>query len=412
MTSPSNRDPDARYETMAQGIPFFGDQLLKRVHTCLPGIVIEYDYETRRARVQPAVNLLLTDGTTIEKPIILDVPVIYHTGGGYTVHFPLIPDDPVMLLFSERDIATFKETLTIGPPLSADIMEIQHALCVPGFVFKDIMLAHPDMVEPGKGFIIQTNDGQAFIHLLQSDPPGMPGGIDITANNGRTLIHMEDEQIYATVDGGPTHVTIVPAMIYATVDDDVTHVHMEAGHIRATPDSRVTEVRITPAEVRALANSGTSRVVLTDSTLDATVDNGVTHAHMEAGHIRATPDSRVTEVRITPAEVRALAASGNSRVVLTDSTLDATVDNNVTSVHVEAGMIRATPDSGTTLAELQAGQATITAAAIAITGVVTATGNVDVTGNIGVTGTVDGVDVSTHTHGGVRTGGGRTGGPS
>ena len=29
----SNRDSDARYEAIQQGVPFFGSELLKRVHT-------------------------------------------------------------------------------------------------------------------------------------------------------------------------------------------------------------------------------------------------------------------------------------------------------------------------------------------------------------------------------------------
>ena len=140
----SNRDADARYEVVQQGIPFYGAQLLKRVHTSLPGVVVAYDAATRRARVQPAVDLLLSppDNPTADfgdllpmpKPIILDVPVIHPSGGGYTVHFPLVKDDPVMLLFAERDIAAFKLTLETGPPISDDVMEIQHAVCIPGFV--------------------------------------------------------------------------------------------------------------------------------------------------------------------------------------------------------------------------------------------------------------------------------------
>ena len=39
----SNRDSDARYEHLQQGVPFFGDELLKRVHTSLPGVVVSYD---------------------------------------------------------------------------------------------------------------------------------------------------------------------------------------------------------------------------------------------------------------------------------------------------------------------------------------------------------------------------------
>ena len=129
-----NRDSDSRYENLSQGVPFFGSQLLKRVHTSLPGIVQSYDAATRRARVQPAVDLLLTDGTSAQKPIILDVPVLWPTGGGYTLSLPLDAGDAVMLLFAERDIQRFKETLAVGPPLSADVMQIQHAVAIAGFL--------------------------------------------------------------------------------------------------------------------------------------------------------------------------------------------------------------------------------------------------------------------------------------
>ena len=236
----SNRDPDDRYEALPQALPFFGDQLLKRVHTCIPGVVKEYDFTTRRARVQPAVDLLLTDGTTLEKPIILDVPVIFPAGGGYTVHFPLMPDDPVMLFFSERDIANFKEKLEVGPPLSADIMAIQHAVCIPGFVLEDTVLAHPATAGPGEALIAQSNDGQAWIHLLRGAAPGLPGMIDASPNDKRTLVHIEDERIYATVDDGPTRIAVIPTMIDATVDDGTTTFHMEPGMVAIVGDVSVT----------------------------------------------------------------------------------------------------------------------------------------------------------------------------
>ena len=192
----SNRDADARYEVVQQGIPFYGAQLLKRVHTSLPGVVVAYDAAARRARVQPAVDLLLSppDNPTADfgaliplpKPVILDVPVIHLSGGGYTVHVPLAAGDPVMLLFAERDIAAFKLTLETGPPISDDVMEIQHAVCIPGFVPLTVTLA-------GDGLVIQANDGLPYVHL-RNDPATVdvrldaathavltPAAIDLTA---------------------------------------------------------------------------------------------------------------------------------------------------------------------------------------------------------------------------------------
>ena len=71
---------------------------------------------------------------SLPKAVILDVPVLFMAGGGFSVLVPFVPGDAVMLLFSERDIARFKATLETGPPLSEDIMEIQHAVAALAFV--------------------------------------------------------------------------------------------------------------------------------------------------------------------------------------------------------------------------------------------------------------------------------------
>ena len=193
----------------------------------------EYDPMTRRARVQPAVDLLFTDGSSTPKPVILDVPVLFPGGGGFTLHFPLVAGDAVMLMFSERDIQAFKETLAIGPPLSADIMEIQHAVALPVFPPEDLVIQ-------GDGVFLQSNDRETYVNLDA-------GTLD------------------ATVDGG------------------VTTVHVEAGVIRATPDMGVTQVELTPAAATITAMTVTldgNLVVTGTSTLrgntDVTGNIGVT----------------------------------------------------------------------------------------------------------------------------------------
>ena len=205
----SNRESDSRYETPEQAITFFGQQLLKQVHTSLPGVVVEYDPATRRARVQPAVDLMKTDGTSMPKPILLDVPVLFLTGGGFTLSVPLVAGDPVKLLFAERDIAAFKETLEVGPPLTNDIMEIQHAVAIAGFWPLDgvLPIGAPN---PPPGLVLQSNDGMAWVHLQEG-------------------------------------------MLDATVDGGVTTIHVEAGVIRATPDMGTTTVEVTPGNATVIA---------------------------------------------------------------------------------------------------------------------------------------------------------------
>ena len=359
----SNRDADARYEHLLQGVPFVTQQLMLQVHTSIPGIVTAYDAATRRARVQPAVHMMLSpvgapyapfaSCEPMEKPIILDVPVIFPSAGGYTVHFPLLPDDPVLLLFSERDIDNFKQTLESGQPLSGDIMEVKHVVCIPGFVpFEDdptvvIPPENPNGGERLDGFTVQTNDGTTWVHLAADDIHARIVGDPVSET---TYVRLTPQRIYATPDNETTYVDITPERIEGSPDMGVTYVRIEPSDIVATPDMDVTHVRIQPADI------------------DATPDSGVTRVRIQPGDILATPDNDVTHARLRPADVDV------------------------------------TPDSGTTQFRVTGGDVAITATTITITGMLNVTGDLAVSGTSTLTGNVlpganvDGIDVGTHTH--------------
>ena len=176
----SNRDRDARYEDLKQAVRFALEQWEKGLHVGLPAVVVGYDAATARARVQPAVDLLFTDGGSAPKPIIFDVPVLMPAGGGMVAHVPMAAGDPVMLLFSERDIDAFKATLRRGPPASDRIMALVDAVAVGGFV--------PLTFAPRPGLTMQTADGETFISV-------QAGNITIKADS-ITLRHSGGEETY------------------------------------------------------------------------------------------------------------------------------------------------------------------------------------------------------------------------
>ena len=64
-------------------------------------------------------------------------------------------------------------------------MEIQHAVCIPGFVPQSVTLA-------GDGLVLQTNDGATYVHLNDS-----PRTIDAQLD-GATRIRMDPNSIGIT----------------------------------------------------------------------------------------------------------------------------------------------------------------------------------------------------------------------
>ena len=83
------------------------------IHTALPGIVREYDTETRRATVQPGVTVFTSIGDSIEIPPIQNVPMVFPSGGGASIRFPVSVGDSVLLVFSEAGIGDWLADGTI-----------------------------------------------------------------------------------------------------------------------------------------------------------------------------------------------------------------------------------------------------------------------------------------------------------
>ena len=161
----SNRDPDAHYESLNQWFDFAALEWAKTyLHTVMPGIVESYDAATKRATVQPAINLLLNDeaGTTMAKPAIQNVPVAQTSGGGFLIQVPLKKGDAVLLFFSERGMDKFKETFEVADPLPNAFFDVRDAIAMPGFGAMEVTPVTTT------GLSIQTEDGETYFKMEQN----------------------------------------------------------------------------------------------------------------------------------------------------------------------------------------------------------------------------------------------------
>ena len=130
MTS-MNHETD--YSNLAQAIRFAIRQSLKDMYTCMPGIVESYDAETRRAVVKGALKVVTTNKEEIEREAIHNVPVVFPSGGGFAMTFPLEPGDPVLLVYSQRGLANWKRTLGVAAPDIIGFFSEKDAIAIPGF---------------------------------------------------------------------------------------------------------------------------------------------------------------------------------------------------------------------------------------------------------------------------------------
>jgi hypothetical protein len=138
-------------------LEFAFEQFLKQYFFCLPAIIISYDSSTKRAEVQPGIKIRTKESIISQAPI-LDVPIIFPSGGGYCVLMPLKAGDTILLLFSQRGIAAFKQNFTETSP-DDNLFEKSDAIGIAGF--GDLTVSPVD----SEGINIQDSEGLNYITL-------------------------------------------------------------------------------------------------------------------------------------------------------------------------------------------------------------------------------------------------------
>jgi hypothetical protein len=105
--------------TIKQGV----DNRLKDLHTAIPGIVETFDPVTQLATVQPAIRRIFItrdagNETLIpsDLPILINVPVVFPRGGGFSLTFPVVKGDECLLVFCERSMDNWHETGEVKVP--------------------------------------------------------------------------------------------------------------------------------------------------------------------------------------------------------------------------------------------------------------------------------------------------------
>lgn len=171
----SNINRELDWSQLSTVLDNFHEQRIKTLSTAMPALIEVFDQPSRRARVQPALSLLLTDGTTMRRAPIVDVPVVFPAGGGFSLIFPLAPGDAGMLLFSMRGILEFKRAYMESPPTADRLFDLSDAVFLAGFGPISLMPA------TATGTALQTEDGATSLRVEPRDVVAVaPGEVSVT----------------------------------------------------------------------------------------------------------------------------------------------------------------------------------------------------------------------------------------
>lgn len=213
-------DKSPNLSTLASNIKHGIEGRIKDLHTSLPGIVESFDTATQLARVQPAVKriFITRDGdveilTPYDLPVLINVPVIFPRGGGFSLTFPVKKGDECLLTFCERSIDDWHRTGKSKKPSARRFHSLSDATAFVGlssipnkissYSSTDIQIKKDDgsaifSIKPDSGIRMQNTNG--FVEL-QAD-----GNFNI---NGVIFdIHYHDQPVDS--DGNTQQPTGVP----------------------------------------------------------------------------------------------------------------------------------------------------------------------------------------------------------
>jgi hypothetical protein len=211
------------------------DARQSRLWTMLVGVVQSYNPATRTAVVQPAVNgaLRQPDGTwnRVQLPLLLDCPVVFPSGGGVTLTFPVTQGDECLLFFCSRCIDNwyargYLAGTAESPNPGNDPSEYRMHNLSDGFALVGVRSLARALPTDPLNAVLTTDDGLASISVNPTSHAiaiNTSGALTITAAGGITMNNV-------TIDASSNFNT--PGLITGQGIVEETHTH-----ISATPGS-------------------------------------------------------------------------------------------------------------------------------------------------------------------------------
>lgn len=169
------------------------------IWTALPGIVQSFDPVKMTVVVLPAVQCQFQDQSGawvwVTLPLLGDVPIVFPNGGGFTMTFPIKPNDEVLVIFSSRCIDQWWKSggVQIQPELRMHSLSDGFALPGPR--------SQPRVLESisTQSVQLRADDGETFIELDESQTVTIraPGGVNISTDASVNLMATSNVNVTA-----------------------------------------------------------------------------------------------------------------------------------------------------------------------------------------------------------------------
>lgn len=153
--------------------------------TSIPAEILKVDdYQSfQTVDVKPLINKIYEDGVVEKLPVLYKVPVIMLGGGGALISVPLAVGDKVLLMFSMRDIDSWKastgENIT---PATKRQHSINDAIAIPG------LYPNGDNLSPDATDLVMKFQGSE-VRLDADGDVSITGGVNVNID-GATNVNL------------------------------------------------------------------------------------------------------------------------------------------------------------------------------------------------------------------------------
>lgn len=106
------------------------------IWTAIPGIITSINLTEMTCEVQPAIQSIIVNQDGVAKPVDIsvlpDVPLVFPSGGGFTVTFPMEVGDEVLVLFSSRCIDAWWQSGGVQQAMESRMHDLSDGFAIPG----------------------------------------------------------------------------------------------------------------------------------------------------------------------------------------------------------------------------------------------------------------------------------------
>jgi phage baseplate assembly protein gpV len=137
------------------------------IWTALPGIVESFDPEAMTVSVQPSVKGQVQNesgqSSAVDLPMLVDVPVTFPCGGGFTLTYPIKNGDECLVVFASRCIDGWWQNGGVGGTPDERMHDLSDGIAIVGPRSQARKL---DPAVDADNVQLRTDDGEAHITMM------------------------------------------------------------------------------------------------------------------------------------------------------------------------------------------------------------------------------------------------------